>query len=116
MGEAAKLDAATAVINTSGCVCIPALANGVQRTVFFQWRTVSVPQAPDNNLLVVDANWPVPFPTTTLSIIHALNNSLIYSTIGNPFSSSSIVDRSVFRVASAYNKSQSTVTAWGVGY
>jgi len=116
LGTGSKMPAATALNSTVGYIAIPVLVGNTQRSVFFQWRTVSIPQSSDGTLLVVDSTWPVPFPTDCLSIMQALNNSLIYTTSGTPFSSASIVDRSKFKVASAYSKSQSTVTVWGVGY
>ncbi|WP_234016532.1 hypothetical protein [Cronobacter malonaticus] len=116
LGTASKLPAATALNSSVGYITIPVLVGSIQQSVFFQWRTVSVPQSSDGSLLVVDSTWPVPFPTGCMSIMQALNNSLIYATNGTPFSSASIVDRSKFKVASAYSKSQSTVTVWGVGY
>lgn len=108
--------AAIALNSTAGYIAIPAMIGSTQRTVFLQWRSVSIPQSTDGTLLAVDATWPTPFPTECMSIMQALNNSLIYYTAGTPFSSSAIVDRSKFKVASSYSKSQSTVTAWGVGY
>ncbi|MDA8478504.1 phage tail protein [Citrobacter sp. Awk 4] len=116
LGDGAKMPAVTALNSTAGYIAIPAMVGGVSRTVFLQWRSVSVPQSADGALLIVDASWPIPFPTECMSIMQALNNSLIYSTVGTPFSSAAIVDRSKFKAASAYSKSQSTVTVWGVGY
>ncbi|MFD2047286.1 hypothetical protein [Pantoea stewartii] len=116
LGEGAKMPAATLSGSTSGYVIIPALIGSVNRVFVFQWTSVSVPPSTDGSLVIVDASWPMPFPTACMSIMQALNNSLIYSTTGTPFSSSRIVDRSKFQAASAYSKSTSTVTVWGVGY
>ncbi len=116
LGAGAKLQASNASISTAGYISIPSMVSGIERNIFFQWRTVSMPQSDDGTLQSVEASWPVPFPTQCLTIMQALNNSLIYAISGNPFSSASIVDRSRFKVASSYSKSASSATIWGIGY
>lgn len=116
LGEGAKLPAATALSNISGNIAIPVLISGEQKTALLQWKTVSVPQSTDGNMVVVDDSWPVAFPNGCLSINASLASSLIYATSGAPFVSAAIVDRVKFKAACAYTKSNSTVTVWGVGY
>lgn len=116
LGEAAKMPAATALASAYGNIMIPALIGGVQRSTLIQWRTVSIPTSIDGNMVIVDSSWPIAFPNTCLSINPSLTNSLIYATNGTPFVSAMIVDRVNFKAASAYTKSNSTVTVWGIGY
>ncbi|WP_143357220.1 hypothetical protein [Escherichia coli] len=116
LGEAAKMPAATALASSAGNITIPVLIGGVQRTALLQWKTLSVPQSTDGNMVVVDGSWPVAFPNACLSINPSLVNSVIYATNGAPFVSAAIVDRVKFKAACAYTKSNSTVAVWGVGY
>ncbi len=116
LGEAAKMPAATALASSAGNITIPVLIGGVQRTALLQWKTLSVPQSTDGNMVVVDDSWPVAFPNACLSINPSLVNSVIYATNGAPFVSAAIVDRVKFKAACAYTKSNSTVAVWGVGY
>ena len=115
LGEA-KMPAATALASSAGNITIPVLIGGVQRTALLQWKTLSVPQSTDGNMVVVDDSWPVAFPNACLSINPSLVNSVIYATNGAPFVSAAIVDRVKFKAACAYTKSNSTVAVWGVGY
>ena len=115
LGEA-KMPAATALASSAGNITIPVLIGGVQRTALLQWKTLSVPQSTDGNMVVVDGSWPVAFPNACLSINPSLVNSVIYATNGAPFVSAAIVDRVKFKAACAYTKSNSTVAVWGVGY
>ncbi|SQK89131.1 Uncharacterised protein [Escherichia coli] len=62
LGEAAKMPAATALASSAGNITIPVLIGGVQRTALLQWKTLSVPQSTDGNMVVVDGSWPVAFP------------------------------------------------------
>lgn len=116
LGEAAKMPAATALASSAGNITIPVLIGGVQRIALLQWKTLSVPQSTDGNMVVVDDSWPVAFPNACLSINPSLVNSVIYATNGAPFVSAAIVDRVKFKAACAYTKSNSTVAVWGVGY
>ena len=116
LGEAAKMPAASAVTNGAGWLSIPVLIGGVTRNIILQWKSVSIPISTDGTMQVVNASWPVAFPTACLSTIQALTNSLIYATNGTPFTSSASIDRATFAAASSYSKSTSTVTVWGVGY
>lgn len=116
LGEAAKMPAATALASSAGNITIPVLIGGVQRTALLQWKTLSVPQSTDGNMVVVDDSWPVAFPNACLSINPSLVNSVIYATNGAPFVSAAIVDRVKFKAACAYTKSNSIVAVWGVGY
>lgn len=116
LGEAAKMPAASAITNGAGWLSIPVLIGGVTRNIILQWKSVSIPISTDGTLQVVNASWPVAFPTACLSTIQALTNSLIYATNGMPFTSSASIDRATFAAASSYSKSTSTVTVWGVGY
>ncbi len=68
------MPAATLSGSTSGYVIIPALIGSVNRVFVFQWTSVSVPPSTDGSLVIVDASWPMPFPTACMSIMQALNN------------------------------------------
>ncbi|MBW9570965.1 hypothetical protein FHA58_21265 [Escherichia coli] len=57
LGEAAKMPAATALASSAGNITIPVLIGGVQRTALLQWKTLSVPQSTDGNMVVVDGSW-----------------------------------------------------------
>ncbi len=116
LGEGAKMPAATLSGSTSGYVIIPALIGSVNRVFVFQWTSVSVPPSTDGSLVIVDASGLCRFQQPACQSCKHLTMALIYSTTGTPFSSSRIVDRSKFQAASAYSKSTSTVTVWGVGY
>lgn len=116
LDSGAEMPAATGLDSNAGYLSVPAMINGAKRKMIIQWRIVSVPQSSDGSLVAVDATWPIAFPTACLSINQALTNSLIYATSGTPFTSAAIIDRSAFKAASAYTKSTSTVTVWGVGY
>lgn len=83
---------------------------------FLQWKQVEFPPSPDGSLITTEISWPIPFPYICMSVMQTLNKSLKYLTDSTPFTSSCIVDRSVFKVASSYSKSRSTVTVWGVGH
>ena len=109
------MPAASAMMNYAGWVSIPIVIDGEQRNFILQWKQVTIPKSPDGSMQVVSSSWPVAFPTACFSIMQALNNSLIYSTGGTPFGSATIIDRATFGAASAYSKSPSTVTVWGVG-
>ncbi len=76
LGEAAKMPAATALASSAGNITIPVLIGGVQRTALLQWKTLSVPQSTDGNMVVVDDSWPVAFPNACLSINPSLVNSV----------------------------------------
>lgn len=112
----ATMPAASGLDSNAGYLTVPAIINGAKKNMIIQWRIVSVPQSTDGNMVVVDSTWPIAFPTACLSINQALTNSVIYATSGAPFTSSNIVDRTAFKAASAYTKSNSTITVWGVGY
>ncbi|WP_338300909.1 phage tail protein [Escherichia coli] len=116
LDSGATMPAAEGSNSNAGYLTVPAMISGVKRKMIIQWRIVSIPQSPDGSLVAVDGTWPIAFPTMCLSINQALTNSLIYSTTGTPFTSAAIVDRTAFKAASAYTKSTSTVTVWGVGY
>ncbi|MCQ8229094.1 phage tail protein [Pantoea trifolii] len=116
LGEGAKMPAASALASSAGWLSIPVIISGVARNMILQWKAVSVPMSVDGSMQSVNSAWPVAFPTACLITIQALTNSLIYSTNGSPFTSSTVIDRASFAAASAYSKSTSTVTVWGVGY
>lgn len=116
LGEAAKLPAASAMTSYAGWLSVPVVIDGEQRNFILQWKQVTVPKSPDGSMQTVTSSWPVAFPTGCFSIMQALTNSLIYSSSGTPFSSATITDRATFTAASAYSKSPSTVTVWGVGF
>ncbi|EEZ6065294.1 phage tail protein, partial [Escherichia coli] len=52
------MPAATALASSAGNITIPVLIGGVQRTALLQWKTLSVPQSTDGNMVVVDGSWP----------------------------------------------------------
>lgn len=116
LGEAAKLPAASAMTSYAGWLSVPVVIDGEQRNFILQWKQVTIPKSPDGSMQTVINSWPVAFPTGCFSIMQALTNSLIYSSAGTPFSSATITDRATFTAASAYSKSPSTVTVWGVGF
>lgn len=116
LGEAAKMPAPSALASGAGWLSVPVVVGNVVRNIILQWKSVTVPQSTDGTLLVVNASWPVAFPSACLTVIQALTNSTIYSTNGNPYTSSAIVDRATFSAASSYSKSSSTVTVWGIGW
>ncbi|WP_223604961.1 phage tail protein [Enterobacter asburiae] len=112
----ATMPAASGLDSNAGYLTVPAMINGTKKNMIIQWRIVSVPQSTDGSMVAVDGTWPIAFPTACLSINQALTNSIIYAISGSPFTSATIVDRTTFKAASAYSKSTSTVTVWGVGY
>nr|WP_220411678.1 hypothetical protein [Escherichia coli] len=94
LGEAAKMPAATALASSAGNITIPVLIGGVQRTALLQWKTLSVPQSTDGNMVVVDGSWRGPVGDFELLLCHGtvcvvgkmrdlilqLSKSSIYST------------------------------------
>ncbi|NDJ58056.1 phage tail protein [Enterobacteriaceae bacterium 4M9] len=112
----ATMPAASGLGSTAGYISVPGMISGVRGNMLIQWKSVSVTQSPDGSMVPVEGTWPVAFPNACLSINPSLTNSLIYAVSGAPFVSAAIVDRARFKAACAYNKSNSTVTVWGVGY
>jgi len=110
------MEAGTADFKSSGWVSLPLLISGIHKDLVLQWRTVSIPPSTDGSLVVVSSYWPVPFPTMSFTIMQALTNSMIYSSNGTLFTSSALVNNSMFNVACSYKHSTSTVTVWGIGY
>ncbi|EEW6791789.1 phage tail protein, partial [Escherichia coli] len=111
-----KMPAVMVQASTAGNIAIPAVLNGTRQNALIQWKTVSVPQSVNGELVVVEDSWPIAFPNACLSVNPALTGSLIYATSGAPFVSAAIIDRIKFKAACAYTKSNSTVTIWGIGW
>ncbi|WP_053143705.1 phage tail protein [Erwinia billingiae] len=116
LGEGAKLPSGSALMGASGWLTIPVKISGELKNIILQWKTVSVSPSTDGNMKSVNSNWPIAFPTECSAIIQALTNSVIYAINGSPFTAAMIVDRASFTVGSAYTKSNSNVTVWGIGY
>ncbi|MGY6358056.1 gp53-like domain-containing protein, partial [Citrobacter amalonaticus] len=65
LGAGAKLGAASATAATSGRISIPALVNGVERNIIFQWATPVLTGAATSGTV----SFPVAFPTACLIVI-----------------------------------------------
>jgi hypothetical protein len=110
------MPAASAITSSWGWLSIPALIGKDTKNIIIQWKSVTVPQAVDNQMVTTESSWPIPFPAACLTINQSLTNSTIYAVSGTPFTSAAILDRSTFIAASSYSKSPSTVTVWGIGW
>ncbi|WP_250149021.1 gp53-like domain-containing protein [Morganella morganii] len=105
-----------ALTSSAGYITIPTFTNGVKRNLILQWRFVSVPDSTSGTMASVGAAWPIPFPSTCISIMCSYSGGVAYSPSGTPFCSAQIVDRATFKAGSCYSKSAATLAVWGIGY
>lgn len=105
-----------ALTSSAGYITIPTFTNGVKRNLILQWRYVSVPESTSGTMASAEAAWPIPFPSTCISIMCSYSGGVSFAANGTPFCSAQIVDRATFKAGSGYSKSAATLVVWGLGY
>ncbi|MER2908697.1 gp53-like domain-containing protein [Morganella morganii] len=105
-----------ALTSSAGYITIPTFTNGVKRNLILQWRYVSVPESTSGTMASTEAAWPIPFPSTCISIMCSYSGGVSFAANGTPFCSTQIVDRATFKAGSGYSKSAATLVVWGLGY